>query len=107
MNLKHLFILSALALAPRLQAQVSFGQTQKLNHDWRFSLSDDSLAARADYPDADWRTLDVPHDWSIEANSRPTWPVVPAICPAASVGTANTSPWPTAWPSIISTRRGV
>jgi beta-galactosidase/beta-glucuronidase len=71
MNLKHLFILSALALAPRLQAQVSFGQTQKLNHDWRFSLSDDSLAARTDYPDADWRTLDVPHDWSIEGQLSP------------------------------------
>jgi beta-galactosidase/beta-glucuronidase len=71
MNLKHLFILSALALVPRLQAQVSFGQTQKLNHDWRFSLSDDSLAARTDYPDADWRTLDVPHDWSIEGQLSP------------------------------------
>jgi beta-galactosidase/beta-glucuronidase len=71
MNLKHLFILSALVLAPRLHAQVSFGRTQKLNHDWRFSLSDDSLAARTDYPDADWRTLDVPHDWSIEGQLSP------------------------------------
>jgi beta-galactosidase/beta-glucuronidase len=42
-----------------------------LNHDWRFSLSDDSLAARTDYPDADWRTLDVPHDWSIEGQLSP------------------------------------
>jgi beta-galactosidase/beta-glucuronidase len=42
-----------------------------MNHDWLFSLSDDSLAARPDYQDAAWRTLNVPHDWSIEAQLSP------------------------------------
>jgi beta-galactosidase/beta-glucuronidase len=71
MNLKQLFILSALALTPRLQAQVSFGQTQKWNHHWQFTLHDDSLACRPDYDDSAWRTLDVPHDWSVEGQLSP------------------------------------
>jgi beta-galactosidase len=38
------------------------------NKDWCFSLAADSLAAEADYNDASWRKLNLPHDWSIEGN---------------------------------------
>jgi len=58
-------------MTPRLQAQVSFGQTQKWNHHWQFTLHDDSLACRPDYDDSAWRTLDVPHDWSVEGQLSP------------------------------------
>jgi len=34
--------------------------------DWQFSLGDYPKASEADFNDTDWRTLDVPHDWSIE-----------------------------------------
>jgi beta-galactosidase/beta-glucuronidase len=71
MKLKYLFLAGALSLASGANAQVSFGQTQKMTHDWLFSLSDDSLALRPDYDDASWRTLDVPHDWSIEGQLSP------------------------------------
>lgn len=39
-----------------------------INDNWRFSLSADSNAVAIDFNDADWRTLDLPHDWSIEGN---------------------------------------
>ena len=34
--------------------------------DWAFRLGDDTAAARPDYNDADWRKLNLPHDWAIE-----------------------------------------
>ncbi|MDZ8120544.1 glycoside hydrolase family 2 TIM barrel-domain containing protein [Pontiella agarivorans] len=34
--------------------------------DWKFSLNDPAGAKRADFDDSGWRTLDVPHDWSVE-----------------------------------------
>lgn len=37
------------------------------NEGWQFSLADSTLDASAvDFEDTGWRTLDVPHDWSIE-----------------------------------------
>jgi beta-galactosidase len=35
--------------------------------DWRFWLGDDPAARQPGFDDSSWRTLDVPHDWSIEA----------------------------------------
>ncbi len=35
--------------------------------DWRFSLGDDAGAVQAHFDDTDWRVLDLPHDWSVEA----------------------------------------
>ncbi len=52
-----------------LAATKNGGQTrQDLNFDgaWRFYLGDDTLASRTAYNDAKWRTLNLPHDWSIE-----------------------------------------
>ncbi|WP_245706141.1 beta-galactosidase GalB [Catalinimonas alkaloidigena] len=36
------------------------------NDDWQFFLGDDSAAIDPAFDDADWRTLRLPHDWSIE-----------------------------------------
>ncbi len=38
-----------------------------LDRGWRFLLGDDPAAKDPGFEDADWRVLDVPHDWSIEA----------------------------------------
>lgn len=35
---------------------------------WKFYLGDDSTAYNSQYDDAKWRILDLPHDWSIEAD---------------------------------------
>jgi beta-galactosidase len=42
------------------------GRMLSFNDDWRFHRGDATGAEAADYDDAQWRTLDVPHDWSIE-----------------------------------------
>ncbi len=42
------------------------GSTEPFDADWRFLKADASGAERAAFDDAGWRTLDVPHDWSIE-----------------------------------------
>ena len=39
---------------------------EDFNEHWQFLLGDDSLANRVDYDASQWRTLDLPHDWSIE-----------------------------------------
>ena len=41
---------------------------ERMNFDegWKFRLYDGTGAEEVDFKDSDWRTLDVPHDWSIE-----------------------------------------
>jgi beta-galactosidase len=43
-------------------------QRQRLSMDpgWRFTLGDPAGAERPKFDDHQWRTLDLPHDWSIE-----------------------------------------
>ncbi|RRN77002.1 glycoside hydrolase family 2 protein, partial [Pseudoxanthomonas sp. SGD-10] len=36
------------------------------NKDWRFYLGDQEQASNLNFNDADWRKLNLPHDWSIE-----------------------------------------
>ncbi|UFU06133.1 glycoside hydrolase family 2 TIM barrel-domain containing protein [Ruania halotolerans] len=43
-------------------------QRESLDHGWRFHLGDAPGAEREDYDDTRWRTLDLPHDWSIEGS---------------------------------------
>lgn len=38
---------------------------------WRFWLGDDQLAKQINFDDSNWRTLSVPHDWSIEGAFNP------------------------------------
>ncbi|PXV64722.1 beta-galactosidase [Dysgonomonas alginatilytica] len=44
---------------------------------WKFYLGDDSLANETQYDDSKWRTLDLPHDWSIEADFSLSNPATP------------------------------
>ena len=41
-------------------------EKQNFNKGWRFSLSDSTVYSSPDYNDKRWRTLDLPHDWSVE-----------------------------------------
>lgn len=38
----------------------------KFNQDWKFSLEDEAGFESPTYDDSQWRTLNLPHDWSIE-----------------------------------------
>ena len=44
----------------------SSGHSQPFNENWRFFHGDAAGAEAAAFDDSAWRTLDVPHDWSIE-----------------------------------------
>lgn len=39
---------------------------QLLDKGWRFSLTADSTAASPSFDDSGWRSIDLPHDWSVE-----------------------------------------
>lgn len=44
---------------------------------WRFYLGDDSLAHKGQYDDSEWRILNLPHDWSVEADFSLSNPAAP------------------------------
>jgi beta-galactosidase len=48
------------------QAQNSHRQTSLMDFNWKFSQTDTMGADIAAFNDSKWRTLDLPHDWSIE-----------------------------------------
>jgi beta-galactosidase len=49
-------------------------QTANFDHNWRFHLGDVPGAEQPAYADAGWRSLDLPHDWSIEGQFSDTNP---------------------------------
>ena len=53
--------------ALHLTANVAAEESVDLNRGWKFQLGDPGQAARADFDDSAWRTLDVPHDWAFES----------------------------------------
>lgn len=57
-------ILLYAALLPETYAQSR--TIMDFNEGWKFLQADDSLAMKPGYNDSKWRTLSLPHDWSIE-----------------------------------------
>jgi beta-galactosidase len=49
-----------------LAATAAHAQSQLFDSNWKFFKGDASGAAEMQFDDSAWRTLDVPHDWSIE-----------------------------------------
>jgi hypothetical protein len=66
------FLLAFIFQQFQITAQVSFGNSQKINADWYFTLSDPENAMDANVHGKEWRKLDLPHDWSIEGHLSPT-----------------------------------
>jgi len=52
-------------------------QINDFTESWKFFLGDDSLASNEKYDDSSWRTLNLPHDWSIEADFSANNPATP------------------------------
>lgn len=50
------------------QANAQIRSVIDFNKDWKFYLGNDSTASESNYKDASWRTLSLPHDWSIEGS---------------------------------------
>ena len=47
---------------------------QNFDSDWKFLLGDHQNASATGFGDGNWRTLDLPHDWSIEGKIDSTNP---------------------------------
>ena len=55
----------------KLEAKPRFGNAVLFNKDWKFILSDVKDGASSEAIDAKWRSLNLPHDWSIEGTYSP------------------------------------
>lgn len=64
---KCIYTLFALVISSMLFAQQTQSRnTTNFDPGWKFSLGDFPKALQSNFDDNNWRTLDVPHDWSIE-----------------------------------------
>lgn len=59
-------------LSSSLYAQVSFGNPEKINGDWRFTLGDVREGASVSFDESRWQRVNLPHDWSVKGQLSPT-----------------------------------
>ncbi|GHU57896.1 beta-galactosidase [Bacteroidia bacterium] len=72
--MKNFFIIAGLLICTlSLSAQQS-RVTTNFDADWKFALGDHKSASKAGFSDKSWRTLNLPHDWSIEGQNLETEP---------------------------------
>lgn len=72
-----LFISIALFAQPNTSVRLK----EDFNKNWKFKLSDNPEFRSPSYNDAKWRKLNVPHDWSIEADFCPSCEGMQAFLP--------------------------
>ena len=71
-NIFNWFMLAALltvSLTMNAQNGKAKGAVQRkqfFDDNWKFFLGDSPKASNVDFDDTSWRSLDLPHDWSIE-----------------------------------------
>jgi len=70
----RVYCIAALSFfACSVTAGVSFGEPVKMNEEWKFTLNDIENGQSVSLDDKKWRTVDLPHDWSIKEQLSPTW----------------------------------
>ena len=71
--MKKIFLLTiSLFLFVQMQAQLSFGESERINSFWKFSNNANHEALRNDFNDRRWQTVNLPHDWSVREQLSPT-----------------------------------
>ncbi|MBC3539143.1 sugar-binding domain-containing protein [Rufibacter sediminis] len=69
-----LFLLTTLLISYAQPGVAQQARTKALfNDNWKFYKGDAANAEKADFADANWRSLDLPHDWSIEGPFSQEW----------------------------------
>ena len=53
-------------------AQVGFGRAEQINQNWKFILQDTENGEQSNLNDGNWKTVDLPHDWSVKQQLSPT-----------------------------------
>jgi len=77
MRIQYCVLLLAGVFLFACSPQMKVRSTADFTEDWKFYLGDDSSAYNLVYDDAQWRTLNLPHDWSIEADFSVDNPATP------------------------------
>ncbi|MFA5044533.1 MAG: sugar-binding domain-containing protein, partial [Paludibacter sp.] len=62
-------LLTAVCFAANARNQENIERKQLFDYNWKFTLGDIQTASANDFDDKSWRSLDLPHDWSIEGKS--------------------------------------
>ena len=70
-TIKLVLVITIVFLSAKIFAQVSFGKPEKINHGWQFQLADIPNAQVIDFDAKKWRTIDLPHDWTVEGTLSP------------------------------------
>lgn len=65
------FLLLANCILGHAQSISNNQRKQLFDYNWKFNLGDEALAQSRDFNDTGWRSLDLPHDWSIEGKIHP------------------------------------
>ncbi len=55
-----------------LKGQVSFGESQLLNNNWKFTLNEVDNGQNPKLNDHRWETVNLPHDWSVQQQLSPS-----------------------------------
>ena len=78
MNMKLLLSLTLILMGALLKAapstETKIRVTEDFNMGWKFLLGDSPERREINYDDSQWRTLNLPHDWSIEGDYTPDFP---------------------------------
>ncbi len=53
-------------------SQISFGDSKKINDNWKFNLQETPDAKNTAFDDSKWQKINVPHDWSVKGQLSPT-----------------------------------
>ena len=82
--MKKLLIIALSCLTASLHAQVSFGKSEKINDNWKFTLENAPEASSVNIDDSQWRQVDLPHDWSVKGQLSPSLASCTGFLPGGS-----------------------
>ncbi len=72
MLIKKILIPALLFSCLSATSQISFGDSKKINDNWKFNLQETPDAKNATFDDSKWQKINVPHDWSVKGQLSPT-----------------------------------
>ncbi len=75
--MKPVYLLLLMMIASACSPEKKTRETLDFTEGWKFQLGDDAQAASPGFDDQSWRTLDLPHDWSIENDFSKDNPATP------------------------------
>ena len=67
-----LLILVVLSTTKLTLSQTGFGKSEKINNNWKFILQQTDKEELKDLENRQWKTIELPHDWSVKGQLSPT-----------------------------------